>query len=132
MKYAGEQSVLRSVATTVSQGLSKLLEWAALWSGVSPEEAKKATAKLNTDFMDAQMTFTELTQLVSAWQSGAISYATMYYNMERGEVTRPGIEAEEEQAEIASETPSTLPQNEPGLPGDPNADPNAPPQQQAA
>jgi len=120
MRFSGEQSVLRSVAGSVSTGLSKLLEWAGLWSGVSPEEAKKAVATLNTDFMDAQMTFAELTQLVSAWQSGAISYETMYYNMQRGEVTRPGIEAEEERQLI------DIQKGAPDEGTDPNADPNAP------
>ena len=45
-RLAGEQSVLRSLAGTVSTGLSKLLEWAALWQGVTPEEAKTVTARL--------------------------------------------------------------------------------------
>jgi hypothetical protein len=101
-----EQSVLRSVASTVSAGLSKCLEWAALWMGVGPDEAKKAKAKLNTDFMDTQMTFAELEALVRTWQAGAISYETMYYNMERGEVTRPGIEAEEERQLIDTQKPN--------------------------
>jgi len=128
IRHSGEQSVLRSVAGSVSTGLSKLLEWAGLWSGVSPEEAKAATATLNTDFMDAKMTFAELEALVRTWQSSAISYETMYYNMERGEVTRPGIDWKKEKAQIEAEAPDIIPQNEP----DPDADPNAPPQQQAA
>lgn len=105
IRYSGEQSVLRSVAGSVSVGLSKLLEWAAVWSGVSPEEAKKATAKLNTDFMDAQMTFAEVEALVRTWQAGAISYETMYYNMERGEVTRPGIDVDDERQLIDMQRP---------------------------
>jgi hypothetical protein len=47
--------------------------------------------------------------LVGAWQSGAISYETMYYNMERGEVTRPGIEADDEREMIAAQEPSSMP-----------------------
>lgn len=109
MRFSGEQSVLRSVASSVSTGLSKLLEWAALWSGVSPEEAKTATAKLNTDFMDARLSFTEAESLVRIWQSGAISYETMYYSMERGEVTRPGVTAEDERELIDSQQPTSLP-----------------------
>lgn len=112
IRHSGDQSVLRSVANSVSTGLSKLLGWAALWSGVNPETAKKATAKLNTDFMDAKMTFAELEALVRTWQSGAISYETMYYNMERGEVTRPGVDWKKEKAQIEMEAPSTLPEDE--------------------
>lgn len=109
IRHSGEQSVLRSVAGSVSVGLSKLLEWAAVWSGVSPEEATKATARLNTDLMDNQMSFAELTMLVQAWQSKAISYETMYYNMERGEVTRPGVEVEDEKALIDIQNPGIDP-----------------------
>ena len=57
------------------------------------------------------MSFAELTELTKAWQSGAISYETLYYNMQRGEVTRPGITAEKEKAEIEIESPAMLPQN---------------------
>lgn len=111
VRHAGEQSVLRSVAGSVSVGLTKLLEWSALWMGISPDEAKKAKAQLNLDFMDAQMTFAELTELVKNWQAGAICYETLYYNMEKGEVTRPGIDWEKEKAQIDIETPEPLPQN---------------------
>ena len=113
LRFSGEQSVLRAVAGSVSTGLSKLLEWAATWSGVSPEEAKKAAAKLNTDFCDVKMTFVELEALIRTWQAGAMSYETMYYNMERGEVTRPGIDWRKEKAQIDMEHPPILPQDEP-------------------
>lgn len=108
MRFSGEQSVLRSVAGSVSTGLSKLLEWAGLWSGVSPDEAKTATVKLNTDFMDTAMSFAELESLVRTWQTGAISYETLYYNMERGEVTRPGIDAQTEKSQTELEAPPDL------------------------
>lgn len=129
IRHSGEQSVLRSVAGSVSVGLSKLLEWAAVWSGVSPEEATKATARLNTDFMDNQMSFAELTMLVQAWQSKAISYETMYYNMERGEVTRPGVEVEDEKALIDIQNPGIDP---PAFTGDPGKDLNPPTKDLAA
>lgn len=108
-RYAGEQSVLRSVAGTIGSGLSQLLKWTGLWMGLSPTIAQDATAKLNTDFMDTQMSFTELESLVRTWQAGAISYETLYYNMERGEVSRPGIDWETEREQIDTEAPGLLP-----------------------
>ena len=110
-RYSGEQSVLRSVAGSVSAGLSKCLEWAALWSGVKEEAAAKAICQLNMDFVDAQMSFAELESLVRSWQSGAISYQTLYHLMEKGEITRPGITAKKEQAAIEVEQPAGIPQN---------------------
>lgn len=111
-RMSGEHSVLRSVAGSVSTGLSKLLEWTALWTGMVPEKAKTATVKLNTDFVDTSMTFAELEALVRTWQSGAISYETMYYNMERGEVTRPGIDWETEKAQVETDSPVLVPDPE--------------------
>ena len=110
VRHAGEQSVLRSVAGTVGIGLSKVLEWAGVWSGILPEEAKKATAKLNMDFMDAAMTFDDATKLMGLWQSSAITYETFYYNLQKGELTRPGVDWQKERAQIEVETPAPLPQ----------------------
>lgn len=125
MRYSGEQSVLRSAANTVSDGLSQCLQWAALWTGVKPEAAAKAVVRLNTDFIDNQMSFAEMTELVKSWQAGAISYDTMYALMEKGEVTRPGITAEKEQAQIEIERPAQLPQNINPMTGLPDPELNA-------
>jgi hypothetical protein len=43
--------------------------------------------------------------LVKARQSGAISYSTMYDNLQRGEIARHGVTAEEEKALIEAEGP---------------------------
>lgn len=114
-RMSGEQSVLRAVANTVSQGLSQLLQWTARWTGMGPEEAKKVTAQLNTDLMSSPMSFAELTQLVTAWQAGAMSFETMYYNMQRGEVTRPGVDWKKEKAQIEKEAPAIIPLGDPNL-----------------
>ncbi len=112
-RLAGEQSELKSIANTVSAGLSISLQWAAAWAGLSLEKGKKKiTAQLNTDFFDQKMSFAELTQLVGSWQQGAMSFKTLYYNMERGEVTRPGVTAEQELEEIKSQMPTIIPQEE--------------------
>jgi hypothetical protein len=109
-RLSGEFSVLQSVAMTVSGGFTKLIRWSAAWLGAG-ESADKAVIKLNTELVDTTMTFDELAKLVSSWQSGALSYSTLYFNMKRGGLTRPGIDAENEQAEIEIEKPVTIPQN---------------------
>ena len=128
-RLSGEQSIMQSVANTLSVGFSKLLEWSALWLGVGETEAKKATAKLNTELIDTKISFTDLTELVKNWQAGAMSYETMYYNMERGGMTRPGIEFDEEQAQIEIEKPAVIPQNIDPLTGlpDPTMNPDGTP-----
>jgi hypothetical protein len=43
----------------------------------------------------------EVTALMGLWQSGAISYDTLYYNLQRGEWARPSVTVEQEREAIA-------------------------------
>jgi hypothetical protein len=104
IRLAGEQSALRSIASTVSMGLSKCLEWAGLWLGI--EDASTATCTLNHDFLEASMSFAELESLVKAWQAGGMSWETYYHNLQQGELTRPGVDAETERSLIEVQDPS--------------------------
>lgn len=96
LRQAGEQSALQQMAQSMSASLTKVLSWMAEWSGMDPT----VTVKLNTDFFEARMTPNELRELVLLWQAGGISWPTLYHQLEQGEITRPGIEAEEERALI--------------------------------
>jgi hypothetical protein len=46
---------------------------------------------------------------MQAWQSGAISYETFYWNLQRGEIARPGIEVETERELIDNQQPVLIP-----------------------
>jgi hypothetical protein len=46
---------------------------------------------------------------MQAWQSGAISYETFYWNLQRGEIARPGIEVETERELIDNQQPVLMP-----------------------
>jgi hypothetical protein len=50
--------------------------------------------------------------LVASWQQGAISYDTLYYNLQKGEVARPGITADAERDLIDTQRPPTVPLEE--------------------
>jgi len=102
IKRAGETSVLASQANIVSMAMERILEWMAQWMGISGE----ISYQLNTDYMPVRMTGQDLTALVSSWQSGAISKATLFYNLQAGEVIAPGKTLEEEQGEIELEAPA--------------------------
>jgi hypothetical protein len=93
-RVSGEQSIMRSMAATASEGLTLAFNWMMLWLGLDGTRAK---IELNKDFIDARLDPTEQQSLMLLWQSGAISQETFYYNLERGEITRPGISFEEEQ-----------------------------------
>lgn len=103
IRRSGESSLLASIAETISAALTQIATWHAGWVGV--KTAEPAKVMLNKDFFGIPLSPTEIAELVKSWQAGAISYETLYYNLEQGEVTRPGVSAEDEQAQIENETP---------------------------
>jgi Domain of unknown function (DUF4055) len=106
LRTSGERSVLQSIASVVSLGITRLLRWHAQWMGITEQDA--INAELNQDFISTQLSGSELTELVKAWQASAISYETLYWNLQRGEVTRPDIEAEEERTLIDTQQAAQL------------------------
>lgn len=96
-RQSGEESLLSAMAQTISQGLTKALQWFADWSGASGV----ASYQLNKDFIPATLSAQELTALVATWQSGAISANTLFENLKAGEIIADGISFEDEQARIS-------------------------------
>lgn len=94
---AGESSVLASLANAASSILTQALKWQAAFARA---ESAEVAVTLNTDYMPAGMTAQDMTALVQAWQSGAISKDTLLDNMQRGEILPQGRTIEEEKALI--------------------------------
>jgi len=101
IKRAGETSVLASHANTVSEAMECILDWLGEWMGIDAQ----AEFELNTDYLPINMTAQDITALVGAWQSGAISKQDLFYNLQQGEIIQPGKTYEEQQDETASEAP---------------------------
>jgi hypothetical protein len=99
---AGENSVLGSLAIAASAAISKALTWCVKWSGGQGE----AKVELNTDYLPAGMTPQELSELVKAWQSGAIDHETLFDNLQRGEIARQGETFETMKGRLEAEGPS--------------------------
>jgi hypothetical protein len=108
MRHAGERSALSVLADTIGQGLSECMRTHLFWVGLDERITDKVIVKLNPDIMDS-LTPEDINALVSAWQAGAISQKTVYYNLQWGEWTRPGVEFDEEQDDIEEETPEPDP-----------------------
>lgn len=102
---AGETSILASIAQTISIGLSEALSIFSEWAGVDGE----ASIKLNTDFIPVGLDPQQLTALVSAWMSGAISLQTLFENLQQGEIIGQDITYEEEQSRILEGAPAPPP-----------------------
>ncbi len=84
------------MSQTISQGLTRALQWFAEWSGVQGV----VSYQLNKDFIPATLSAQELTALVATWQSGAISANPLFENLKAGEIIADNISFEDEQARI--------------------------------
>jgi hypothetical protein len=102
---AGESSILASIAQTISIGLSEALSIFSEWAGVDGE----AEIELNDDFIPQGLDPQQLTALVGAWNSGAISLATLFENLQAGEIISQDITYEEEQQRIEEGAPAPPP-----------------------
>jgi len=104
LRQSGENSVLSTLAISVSDGLTHVLRWVAWWNSTEtmPEDIgeDRVLVQLNTDFTNRGMASDELTAVVSAWQAGAISRETMFDLFRRGEVL-PAGRTDEEEARLA-------------------------------
>lgn len=106
IKRAGENSVLASLARTVSRQITQALVWLSAWAGIAGD----ISVELNVDFVPGEMTPQALTAWVSALQTGAISQQTFFEALQSGEAISPAISFEDEQdrrAATQADTPPT-------------------------
>ncbi len=96
IRQSGEVSALAAMANNIGHALSNCLTWLVTWAGVGTE----AKIGLNTDYMVQSLSAQEITALVGAWQSGAISGQTLFYNLKQGEMIEQGVTFEDEEARI--------------------------------
>lgn len=83
IRRSGEASVLATVARQASLGLN------SVWSLISTQflpALGDITTELNTDFLATSITAQDLTALVGAVQSGAISEETFFFNLDQAEM----------------------------------------------
>jgi len=100
LRQAGENSVLMTLAISLSDSISQVLRWVYWWNSTEqyPEDVSESLVllQINTDFTAKGLTSLELTAIVGAWQSGAISQATMFDLFRKGEVLPTGRTDDEE------------------------------------
>lgn len=135
-RYAAQTASLITIAVSSAQGLEKALRYAGRMIGLSDGEIEKIVVKPNLSFINTRLSSGDLQALVKSWQDGAISYETLYENLQRGEVASAERDAEAERKLIDEEMEGlddpmitgALPN--PADPNAPPADPNAVPGQQ--
>ena len=108
LRQSGENSILSSLASSVSESLTQVLRWAYWWYSTEewPDDVTDADAllELNTDYSTTTMSAQELAALVQSWQSGAVSQDTMHELMRKGEILPDGRTNQEEARLIAGDT----------------------------
>lgn len=107
----GEESLLSSIAGSVSLGLTKVMLWFCDWASAAPVVADDVDVELNDEFFVQPMTDKMLTALVAGWQSSAYSFDTLFANLQRGEIIDEDVTADEEKAKIAASPPVLSGQN---------------------
>ena len=122
--HGGETAILSAVAQCLSLGLTRALNLFAQWAGVSTP----IKFELSRDFFPMKMDSGTLAGLVGAWQSGAISFDTLYANLQLGEIVAAERSMAEElaairagAAQIAAALKANSPVAAPALPGAPAA-----------
>lgn len=98
----GEQSVLANYATLAGEAVQKVLRLAAEWEGISGE----ITYELSKDYTPAGLTAQDLTALVAAWQSGAISWETLFFNLKEGEIVATDVDEDDERGRLETAAPT--------------------------
>lgn len=104
LRHTSETSTLASIARTVADGIKTAMETSCQWAGIDTTK-DKIEFELNQDFIDNTMEPTMLAQLIGAWQAGAMPLADLYWNLQRGEMVRPGSTLESYQGDLDSEGP---------------------------
>lgn len=108
IRRSGETSVIAKIAQKRAQALQRVLEIMRDWLGSSGD----ISVELNTDFAEAGLSAQDLTALVGAWQSGAFSQQTLFWNLQHGEIIPEDVDFETEQERINSQNPDAIPLNE--------------------
>jgi hypothetical protein len=101
---AGEQSMLSSMAQTISLGIEKALK---VFCQFANADSTNVSFKLNDDFFPMPMDALTLTALIAGWQNSAYSYKTLHDNLKQADIVPVDADAAQELADIKANPPPT-------------------------
>lgn len=103
LRFSAETATLTSIVGASAMILERTLKQAAIMAGANPDDVVVTPpANLLEGRLDPQ----EITALVASWAGGAISYETLYENLQRGRIASMERDAAGELAAIRAEAPS--------------------------
>ena len=80
-----ELALLHGTVVSVETAINHLLRLAAEWVGAPPDDV---SVTMSRDFIETAMDPKMIDQQFKLWMGGAISRATLYENLQRGEIAR--------------------------------------------
>lgn len=118
LRFAAQTANLTTTSMSSAAALEQGLRNIAIFMGLDP---KSVIVEPNLKFVDQKLTPQEGQALVGMWQSNAISYDTLYANLQAGEIASQERTAEEERTLIDEEPQNQLPDPTVVNPNDPTA-----------
>jgi hypothetical protein len=104
LRQSGKSAVLTRITIGASESLTDVLALADWWqrSGdATPEDCEaEANVTLNKDFMGLRLDSQTVASLMSMFMQGAISFETLFWNLQQGELIEPGVTLEQEKQRI--------------------------------
>jgi hypothetical protein len=116
IRQSGEQSALSNVSDGAGSALTEIMRFWGWWAGM--EDLEEVEVTLNRDFVDSSLAPAEVTALVNAYLSGALSYDTLFENLKKGEIVAVDADMEEERDKILSDPIIAEQRIQPGAEGD--------------
>ena len=113
LRFASESANMMSVALASCGLLERALKNVAILKGLNPADVVVTPP---SDLMDHTMAPAEAEALARVWQSGAISFETMYENLRKGGIASPERDADAEYALIEGEAFGNPETNETAMP----------------
>lgn len=95
IESSSETATLSTIANTVDNTMEQILFIISEWSGTALAEYK-----VNRDFIDIKLDPAALMALLKTWQSGGMSLDSFLYQLEKGELLPPDIDAAKEAGRI--------------------------------
>jgi hypothetical protein len=102
LRFSAETATLSSIVGASALILERVLKQAAIMAGANPDDV---LVKAPDNLLEGKLEAQTLTALVASWTGGAISFETLYENLQRGRIASPERTAEEEAALIDAALP---------------------------
>jgi hypothetical protein len=103
LRFSAETATLTSIVGASAMILERTLKQAAIMAGANPDDVTVTPPK---NLLEGRLDPQEITALVASWTGGAISYETLYENLQRGRIASMERTAEDEARLIEAELPN--------------------------